>query len=177
MFENLPPGILALIVLAVVTVGGLFYSLFQGTCRRFSIVWVARDSPLRFRIQCTASVAVIFWLWAIRNFITKGDPDLGMISFATVLIASGCTVRALRSSSISSNYYKYGMAVSTTLVTANYMLGFFIPSIPTTLQVYFGVGASYWAVIGLWLWQGFNRQMNSGVEATSLLSDSDVGQA
>mmetsp|Transcript_21023 Transcript_21023/g.29678 ORF Transcript_21023/g.29678 Transcript_21023/m.29678 type:complete len:179 (+) Transcript_21023:142-678(+) len=178
MFENMPPGILAIIVLALATIGGPFYSAFdeRGSRRRYDIVWIVRDSPVLFRVRCTANVAAIFWLWAAWNVVTKKVPDLGIISFATVLVACGFTMKGLPSSITPK--YKYGMVVSTTLVTANYLFGLLcIPSLPITLRVYLGIGAFYWALNGIWNWHGFNRQLGSGDETSSLLDDNDREQA
>lgn len=152
----LPPGIPALIFLAIATIlsfiCGIVLSPSSGGLNTTGINWFFFKSPIKFRSIVTATIAFPFWIWAIIYVVSTGSLDAGVISFLLVLISSCCVVRC-SSSRPSSVLPSVLLIMSNVCVSVNYAIAFSMGVLDDffwTKQLYFAVGIIYWASISLW---------------------------
>ncbi len=153
------PGMPALLLLA--------FSILAGACfgALASPPWRGIAPGMGCFAVFSGMVAAPFWLWAVLKVVSRGDPDLGAVSFALVLYSSCFTVlTACRISGTAPLPAKAALgrrmlvwsrrsAVAAAVVSANYAFIIFKPNLPGTFRMYLAVGAVFWlAVACAWLY-------------------------
>jgi len=142
------PGIPALLLLAICALLGLWLGV-MATGNQI-------NDPGRRGVMvhaiATGTVALVFWLWAVKKVLLQGDADYGALSFAAVLVSSAhgyrCAVCLAPDFLTRQRWLLLG---STTLVVSNYALVLGM-DLPATFRVYLAVGAFAWACAGGWGW-------------------------
>mmetsp|Transcript_59334 Transcript_59334/g.129972 ORF Transcript_59334/g.129972 Transcript_59334/m.129972 type:complete len:160 (-) Transcript_59334:83-562(-) len=134
------PGVPALLLLA----GSVAVGLLGGLAARSSAADTAQQHAVMH--ACTTfCVAVVFWVWAIKNCVKNGF-DLGAVTF--LLAIGGAVVEYMASSGARKALVDRAVWMVPTfcgLVSANYLIGVFLPKQPLLLVVYFACGVVFWA--------------------------------
>ncbi len=155
---NLPPGMTATILLIVVSTIAIVVSTnLMNNSSHNSLTWFFTKSPSEVRSKVTVFVAFPFWMWAVYRVITKGDPDIGSITFLLVIISALLNIRYEDKSKTA-----VFMLFSNVLLSLNYglpLLALFKVKIPISLCTYLGIGSAYWAFMAIWNWKGFKADI------------------
>jgi len=146
------------------------------------------------RTTCQATtlalVALFFWCWAVTKNVAKGElEDLGVISFASVLLAAASTVLYRRNdNSLDANVDRARRGVlhlgfACALVTANYVYVLQDkPELPEPFRLYLAIGAMWWLSAFAWTVTALRSYARSlltaglDVEAEALMSASAQGR-
>lgn len=115
--------------------------------------WLFYDSPASTRAHATGIVAVVFWIWAVKQVLVNGSPDLGSISFLLVLVSCSNVGCAAPNATCPPRM----LLAANGIVCLNYLLPIVTMSLPGSFNLYLGVGAVYWVVVGVWNWQAWVR--------------------
>ena len=132
-----------------------------------TLKWYFTQSSTSIRAKVTAIIALPFWIWALFHVLFV-DPDLGVVTFALVIISCfyvNYTHRSSRSNRsqnqnetpTSHNYQKGAsitLLISNILLTCNYLLPAFFMSWPWSFLLYLVIGGVYWAYMCVWNWRG-----------------------
>jgi len=152
---QLQPGYPALITLLLSTViaavlASASYPESQHT-RRFQ--WFFHDSPASTRAHATGIVAIVFWIWAMKQVLVDSSPDLGAISFLLVLASCSKVYCAAPHATCPPRT----LLAANGIVCLNYLLPIVTMSLPGSFNLYLGTGAVYWVILGVWNWQAWVR--------------------
>ncbi len=158
---GLPPGMTATILLIVVSIIAIVVSIKLSNRHGDGLRWFITKSSSKVRSKVTAFVAFPFWIWAVYKVITKGDPDLGSITFLLVLISASLNVHCDDKNNNPGCVKKTAvfMLFSNVLLSLNYCLPLFTMKLPKTFYVYLVIGAVYWALMAIWNWKGHRAEM------------------
>jgi len=168
----------AIVALAIVTpisiAAGVTYARDRTTCQAVSL----------------GLVALFFWCWAVSKNVAKGElDDLGMISFASVLLAAASTILYKQNdTSMEANVDRARRGVlhlgfACALVTANYVYVLQDkPELPEHFRLYLAFGATWWLSAFAWTvtaLRSYARSLQSAgldMEAEALMNASAQGR-
>ena len=155
------PGIPALLLLAATTVAGLALGFISTSSQ---INDPGRRGVLVHAIS-NGVVALFFWLWAMKKVLLEGDPDIGAVSFALLIISSVHAHRVATSQDVDMlqrrrfKRQRVLLVVATVVIVLNYSLALFI-DLPPTFRLYLAVGAFSWLCAGGWGWYQLAKLRN-----------------
>ena len=170
MVLNLPPGCTALLLLVVMNIAIAVISIH---INKETLKWYFTKSSTPFRAKATAIIALPFWIWAIYKIIKNGDPDLGGISFALVMISCFFVMFATsqpQQNQLLKRSASIMLLISNNILACNYLFPLFVMSLPWSFNMYLVVGAVYWECVCVWNWKAHSMEATTatGVEYSSI---------
>ena len=157
---GLPPGIPATILLIIVSIVGVISSIkisnnHTGILDVDGLRWFLTKSPPQVRATVTGLIALPFWIWALCRVVMSGIPDVGVISFLLVMIASVLNIKFINNMN-HATCPAYLLLVCNIMLSLNYSLAaILIRDLSFTFYVYLVIGGVYWAFMALWNFKGY----------------------
>jgi len=107
------------------------WRVYSGQLQGTSIGAAQVEQAVQVTCATSGGFAAFFWLWAVHNILFKGKPDLGVLTFATVLACHYAGWQSTQQGGVNAawalkkaeRYRLAGWAHG--LVALNYFLGFF----------------------------------------------------
>lgn len=157
----LPAGLPAVVVLALTTGLGVGVGRMVAPSRTY---WA------RVIVFATGVVACAFWAWAAIKIVSDGDQDLGVVSFALVIVASAAAFRETADLGKAASPARVAalqraVTLASGIVAANYAFVIvLVPGLPTFFVVYLVVGLLYWACAVAATWQALGELVVAALE-------------
>ena len=142
------PGLPALVVLcASCLLAHKFGNAVESGGRRY---WSRSGRPVMYGGVVSFTLALVFWGWAMGKVIVDGTADMGVVTFALVMVASvySCTLALPESELPHIRRAAYAMGTACATVVANYavvMVG--ASELTTIFRVYLVAGALVWSAL------------------------------